>query len=35
MGLPRSTYYDGPSMKAGDADIVTNITAMQTVKTAA
>jgi hypothetical protein len=25
MGLPRSTYYDGPSVKADDAEIVTCI----------
>jgi putative transposase len=28
MGLPRSTYYDGPSVKADDAEIVTNMTAI-------
>ena len=28
MGLPRSTYYDAPPVKAHDAEIVANITAI-------
>jgi putative transposase len=28
MGLPRSTYYDAPSVKTDDAEIVANITAI-------
>jgi putative transposase len=28
MGLPRSTYYDAPLVKTGDAEIVANITAI-------
>jgi putative transposase len=28
MGLPRSTYYDAPSMKADDAELVANMTAI-------
>ena len=29
MGLPRSTYYDAPPVKADDAENVATITAMQ------
>jgi hypothetical protein len=28
MGLPRSTYYDAPPVKAEDAEIAANITAI-------
>ena len=28
MGLPRSTYYDAPAIKAGEADIVARIKAI-------